>query len=230
MEPDDRSRSTVPPAAPANAGGTTRSVLRQALLQQRDAIDARQKMEFDRRIRQQVLGWLQRWLDQAAGRDGAGVPEDRAGNAAQPAFVLGVYWPIGSEPDLQPLYPLLAAHGIQLALPVVGARDAALRFARWTPGEPLQICHFGIAVPASTIWLQPQALLLPCVGFNAAGYRLGYGGGFYDRTLANTPRPHSAGIGYRIGHSQFAAQPHDIALDCIITEQGCFDRRPEPGR
>jgi 5-formyltetrahydrofolate cyclo-ligase len=71
--------------------------------------------------------------------------------------------------------------------------------------------------------VQPQALLIPCVGFNRQRMRLGYGGGYYDRTLAASPRPLAIGIAYRGSLATFAADPYDIALDAIITEDGCFD-------
>ena len=84
----------------------------------------------------------------------------------------------------------------------------------------------GIAVPAPprTV-VQPQALLVPCVGFNADRIRLGYGGGFYDRTLENMPRPLTIGIGYACAQADFDAAPHDVALDMIVTEGTSIDSR-----
>ncbi|HEY4318063.1 MAG TPA: 5-formyltetrahydrofolate cyclo-ligase [Herbaspirillum sp.] len=134
---------------------------------------------------------------------------------------LGVYWPIRGEPDLRPLYALLQARGVRLALPVVEDADTErpLRFLAWAPGEPLLEDRFGAAAPASRTVLQPAALLIPCVGFNAQRIRLGYGGGFYDRMLALTPRPLTLGVAYDSAEARFDAEAHDIALDAIATEK-----------
>ena len=104
-------------------------------------------------------------------------------------------------------------------LPVVLARDAALGFAEWVPGEPTVADSLGIAVPAALRMVaRPDALLLPCLGFDARGYRLGYGGGFYDRTLAPQPRPATMGIAYACQLESYEIGEYDIPLDEIITE------------
>ena len=134
--------------------------------------------------------------------------------------LLGVYWPIRGEPDLRSAYAELAASGVRLALPVVTERDAPLAFAEWFAGAALAKDAMNMTVPAPPRQLvQPQALLIPCVGFNADRMRLGYGGGYYDRTLERAPRPLTAGIAYAIGQADFSAAPHDVALDVIVTEQ-----------
>ena len=127
------------------------------------------------------------------------------------------------EPDLRDVYAELAAQGVQLVLPLVVARDAPLQFAAWAPGEPLETDAMGVSIPAQIsaqgrTMLDPEALLIPCVGFNAVRVRLGYGGGYYDRTLAVTPRPFAIGIAYANGLARFDAAAHDVALDLIITE------------
>jgi 5,10-methenyltetrahydrofolate synthetase len=134
---------------------------------------------------------------------------------------LGVYWPIRQEPDLLSCYQTLHQSGIELALPVVLANDAALQFARWVPGQDMTTDRFGVAIPAQPHMIAlPAALLIPCVGFNPQRFRLGYGGGFYDRTLAATPRPRTLGIAYACQAANFAGASHDITLDAIITESG----------
>lgn len=134
---------------------------------------------------------------------------------------LGVYWPLRDEPDLHPAYAELARLGVRLLLPVVLKRDAPLDFAAWQIGEPLVKDAMGIAVPADLRLAPcPPALLVPCLGFNAQGYRLGYGGGFYDRTLEKVPRPATVGIAYSCLAAEFGSDGHDIALDRIITEAG----------
>lgn len=173
--------------------------LRKHLLTARRALDSATRAAWDRAIGEQVVAW---W------------------KAAQPA-ALGVYWPLRDEPDLHPAYAELARLGARLLLPVVVQKAAALEFAEWLPGEAMVKDQMGVAVPAD-LRLQaayPPALLVPCLGFNAEGYRLGYGGGFYDRTLArHAPRPQALGIAYQCLQVPFGADVHDVALDRIITE------------
>jgi len=128
------------------------------------------------------------------------------------------------EPDLRAAFAQLAARGVKLALPVVTAPAAPLAFAAWAPGDALVKDALGVSVPASLDLVPcPQALLIPCVGFNAARFRLGYGGGYYDRTLAVVPRPLTVGIAYACLAASFDAAPHDIALDTILTESAALD-------
>ncbi|MET0266512.1 MAG: 5-formyltetrahydrofolate cyclo-ligase [Duganella sp.] len=171
--------------------------LRKQLHAARRAIDNATRMAWDADIGRQLLAWWQ---------------------AARPA-TLGVYWPLAGEPDLQAAYAELARLGVRLLLPVVVARDAALEFADWRIGEAMVKDAMGVAVPAE-LRLQPYpaALLVPCLGFNAAGYRLGYGGGFYDRTLARAPRPQTVGVAYRCLQVEFEAGGYDVALEQILTE------------
>ena len=108
---------------------------------------------------------------------------------------------------------------MRLALPVVLERHAALGFAEWVPGEAMLADRMGVAVPAALRMVErPPALLIPCLGFNAGRYRLGYGGGFYDRTLEAQPRPLTVGVAYACQEAQFASAPHDVALDLVVTE------------
>ncbi len=192
----------LPPQPPAAAAEQDKTILRSSLLKLRRNIAAEQRAQFNLAIGSHIVAW---WR-------------------VHPVPVLGVYWPIRHEPVLHAAYAELAAAGVQLALPVVIAPDAALQFAAWTPGAPLIKEAFGVSIPAGTIIpLQPQALLIPCVGFTEAGFRLGYGGGFYDRTLAAAVRPLAIGIAYRCTKADFAAAAHDVAMDVIITENGMVD-------
>ena len=175
-----------------------KTALRPVLLSARRAISAELRHRWDAAIGHQVLDW---WL-------------------AHPVPTLGVYWPIRGEPDLRPVYTELAARGARLALPIVAGKDAPLAFAAWIPGESLVKDAMGVSVPATTNRVvAPDALLIPCLGFNHGRIRLGYGGGYYDRTLAATPRPLAIGIAYACALATFDADPHDIGLDRIITEQ-----------
>jgi 5,10-methenyltetrahydrofolate synthetase len=126
---------------------------------------------------------------------------------------------LSGEPDLSETYQMLAREGAALALPVVVQRHAALAFAAWTPGEAMVTDPMGVAVPADLRTVErPPALLVPCLGFNEERYRLGYGGGFYDRTLAAPPRPFTLGIAYACQQVRFGADEHDVPLDTVITE------------
>lgn len=185
-------------ATPDN--GPDKALLRPALLAARKAIAAACRQEWDTELGRKVIAWATAW------------------GKAHPGATLGVYWPIRGEPDLRPAYAELAARGTRLALPVVIDSDSPLRFVAWSPGEAMLKDGFGVAIPASDVTVAPSALLIPCVGFNQHKIRLGYGGGFYDRTLAQASRPQAIGIAYSCGLAEFNGAPHDIALDVIITE------------
>jgi len=139
-----------------------------------------------------------------------------------PLARLAFFWPIRGEPDLAPMVArwLAADAGRRAALPVV--EGERLAFAPWTPDMQLVAGAFGIAVPPGAARLTPQLLLVPCVGFDAARFRLGYGGGFYDRTLAALKvRPVTVGVGFACGRVvSIGPQPHDVRLDLVITEDG----------
>jgi 5,10-methenyltetrahydrofolate synthetase len=174
-------------------------MLRRSLGARRAAIDPARKAEWDAAIGARLVAW---WR-------------------AQPVPALGVYWPLRGEADLSKAYAELARCGVRLVLPVVLARDAPLGFADWQPGEAMVKDEMGVAVPGELRMVaRPPALLVPCLGFNAERFRLGYGGGFYDRTLEHAPRPYTLGIAYACLEAQFDSAPHDVALDRIITELG----------
>lgn len=176
--------------------------LRKDLIAQRQAIVPAVRAEWDCAIAKHVSRMLE----------------------TRPFRTIGIYWPIRNEPDLRELYAVLATRGMQLALPVVIDPDLPLKFLAWAPGDPLVKDAMGVWVPAMTAReVLPDLVLVPCVGFNTARVRLGYGGGFYDRTLANAPRPLSIGIGYSFMQADFAAEAHDVALDMIITETAPAD-------
>ncbi len=138
---------------------------------------------------------------------------------------LGFYWPIQQEFDARRVVShwLAAQPGRQAALPAVSRPGAPLDFHAWLPDTPMRPGHYGIPVPDGTAALAPDALLIPCVGFSPEKFRLGYGGGFYDRTLAAMPvAPVAIGIGFESCRIALAAQPHDLPMDWIVTEQGAF--------
>jgi len=132
------------------------------------------------------------------------------------------FWPMASEMDPRPLMTALIARGHRLCLPVVEGRDAALIFRAWTPGDALVEAVFGTRVPAADQELiTPAAVLVPLLAFDRAGHRLGYGGGYYDRTLAALSDPLAIGIAY--GFQEADEVPHDAhdqRLDWVVTELG----------
>jgi 5-formyltetrahydrofolate cyclo-ligase len=101
-----------------------------------------------------------------------------------------------------------------------------LIFRAWTPETPMVERKFGVWVPESGEQLQPEVLLVPVVAFDAAGYRLGYGGGYFDRTIAAAdPRPVALGIGFELARvPTIHPQAWDVPLDAVITESGVFPR------
>jgi 5-formyltetrahydrofolate cyclo-ligase len=141
---------------------------------------------------------------------------------------VGFYWPLKGEPDLRPFVRELIVQGAEAALPVVVVKNQPLEFWRWEPGTKLtRQSVWGIPVPAERVPAHPEVLLAPVVGFDDAGYRLGYGGGYYDRTLASLdPKPFVIGVGYELGRlATIHPQPHDIPLDLIVTEADVLEGR-----
>ena len=137
---------------------------------------------------------------------------------------VGAYWPIKGEFDALPaLYRWSEAdESRRIGLPVINRETKQLRFHVWYPGCPMEDDAFGIPKPKDTESFEPRMLLVPCVGYGPGGTRLGYGGGFYDRTLAAiSPRPVTVGLGYAHAHVPWlVAEPHDVPLDAILTEEG----------
>lgn len=140
---------------------------------------------------------------------------------------IGLYWPYKREISLFPLANRIIAAGGVVALPVVVGKGRPVQFRAWKPGDPLAAGPFEIPYPRDGHTVSPETLLVALVGFDAAGYRLGYGGGYYDRTLAAShPRPRTVGVGFELMRMKtIQPLPHDIAMDAVVTEAGVF-RRP----
>ena len=166
--------------------------------------------------------------------------------------VVGAYWPIKGEFDPLPaLYrwqedatlqadndsndavvtefsTQLATESIagrspkKIGLPVVDKLTKTLTFHAWYPGCPMEEDAFGIPKPKDTEIITPTLLFVPCVGYGPGGYRLGYGGGFYDRTLATLqPKPVTVGLGFTHGWlPDFEPEAHDMALDAVLNDNG----------
>ena len=148
----------------------------------------------------------------------------------RPDTVIGAYWPIKGEFD-----PLPALHRWKedgelmdepqrrrIGRPVLDKVHNTQTFPAWNPGCPQEDDAYGIPKPKDTELIVPTLLFVPCVGYGLGGYRLGYGGGFYDRTLAVLqPRPTTVGLGFTNGFvDDFEPEPHDEPLDAILNDNG----------
>lgn len=132
---------------------------------------------------------------------------------------LGVYWPVRGEIDVRDLAVEHLKKGGRVGLPVVVTQSAPVEFWSWRPDMPMSRGIWNIPIPAEREVLEPDALIVPLVGFDGQRFRLGYGGGYYDRTIAAAGRrPYCVGLGY--GEARLESifpQPHDIPMDLIVT-------------
>lgn len=147
--------------------------------------------------------------------------------ALAPSSLVALYAPIGTELDTARLAQALEAAGHALALPVVIGRDAPLIFRCYHPGDPLHIGPYGIGQPGEQASERvPDVICAPLLGFDRDRYRLGYGGGFYDRTLAllrmraDIKPPPCIGLAFARQEARFAVDAHDQPLDAVVTENG----------
>ncbi len=210
LTPPQAAESQGPDPASGNGLWETVSAWRKA--QRARLLEARQALPDG--LRQRMVPSI---LDLIA----ADIPDWRSAS-------IGLYWPFRAEIDIRSLtYDCTDADTV-FALPVVIEKRRPLEFHRWRRGDQLTRGVWNIPVPATRELVTPDILLVPLLGYDDAGYRLGYGGGYYDRTLAAmNPRPRTIGIGY--AHARLESiqpQPHDIPMDAIITEDGIthFDR------
>ena len=175
----------------------SKAELRQQLIAARRALAPNAKAVADARIIANLLAWLKE----------------------NQVRVLGAYLAIAGEPDLSALYDVLPTHGITLAMPVVLARQQPLVFVCWQPGDAVAKDASGTVAPtARGEYVQPDTVLAPCIGYTEQNLRLGFGGGYFDRTLAQQPRPRAVGIAYAFSKVHFSAEAHDIPLDFIVTD------------
>ncbi len=185
---------------------TWRQNQRQRLLEDRAALSAEQHQQIAQTCLRHVAAYL---------------------SDCQPG-VLGIYWPIKGELDCRLLAESLISAGWILSVPVINNETRKLEFARWQPDTAMVSGTWNIPVPARPEWLNPDRFLVPLVGFDKANYRLGYGGGYYDRTLAECEDIiETIGVGMEMGRFE-TIHPHerDIPMHRIITEAGM--QLPEP--
>ena len=136
--------------------------------------------------------------------------------------VVGFCWPFKGEFDARRAVRRWREQGALAALPEVVAKNAPLVFRAWWPGAPMRPGVYDIPVPDGTAVVAPDFAIVPMNGFDGRGYRLGYGGGFFDRTLAALdPRPLAIGVSYEMLRvATIHPQPHDIPMDFVVTESG----------
>lgn len=185
-------------ALPPDEIAPWRKAERERLIRERRAITSEQRRQWDARI----VGALEQVLGETRGA------------------VVSAYWPFRGEPDLRSLLSKLTATGTRIALPVVMAKGKPLVFREWKQGCRLERGIWNIPYPADGEAVLPDVVIAPLVGFDPALYRLGYGGGFFDRTLAALGGSVRAiGVGYSRGEiPTIHPQPHDIAMSAIVTE------------
>jgi 5-formyltetrahydrofolate cyclo-ligase len=152
------------------------------------------------------------------------------GLLAERPGILGVYWPFRAEFDPRPLIDWAVAAGRRVALPVVVDKKGPLEYRAWRPGEPLADGVWNIPVPEKRDIVTPAIVLAPLVGFDGGCYRLGYGGGYFDRTLAAlSPRAFAIGIGFEVQRLEtIYPQSFDVPMDLIVTEAGIRKRSTSP--
>jgi len=179
-----------------------RRAQRTALLEQRMAVDIARRRAWNNVITHTLLESL----------------------AVDGSTVVAAYWPFKGEFD-----PRFALHawrrrGARTALPVVLAKAEPLQFRLWWPGMRTSAGVYGLPVPEDGAVVQPDIVLMPPVGFDECGYRLGYGGGYYDRTLAAmSPQPLKIGVAFELSRiATIRPQAHDIPMDYVVTQQGMW--------
>lgn len=143
-----------------------------------------------------------------------------------PGQVISLYWPFRGEPDMKPFMARAHEAGATIALPIVIEKGRPLAFRRWHPGCAMERGIWNILQPADDVRVTPTITIAPLVGHDAGCYRLGYGGGFFDRTLAAiAPRPFAIGIGMALTRIEtIFPQVYDVPMDVIVTEAAVTTR------
>ena len=187
------------------AAGRSRDAERRRLLQLRDDLPDVARAEMDHRIIDQLRPLVRDML-----------------RGSKAPWRIGGYWPIRNEPDIRALFHELTKGGHRIGLPLVDRVQRPLTFVHWKPQSAMAPGFLGVPVPTSGNAVYVELLLVPCLGFSVSPdgvlHRLGYGGGYYDRTLA-ARRCKTIGIAYEeMRSAHFEAGPHDVPLDYIVTE------------
>lgn len=191
-----------------NSRDDFKASLRHGLRDKRLALSAAVRTGYDRAIRQHLM--------QLAG--------DRAARS------IAAFWPFNGEPDLTPLFEPLLAAGCELALPVVSSHnDHDMQFHAWQPGLEMVANRYGIPEPRGTAMVTLQdidLLLMPLVGYDRLGNRLGMGGGYYDRhleSLRDAAAPLRVGVAYSLQEiDRLESNTWDVPLHGVVNEHGWF--------
>ena len=195
----------------------SRAALRRQLVQARTELPAAERAAAEAAIASRLTQIVEQLLAQH--------PQPSTDGVAGP--VIGVYAAARGEPDLRACFEQWRARGWCLALPQVAARDAPLRFGAWHAHTALIADRFGIAVPEPFVPVWPNLLVVPCVGFDRRGWRLGYGGGFYDRTLAQRDVP-AVGVAFDDALVDgFEPHAHDRPMRVIVTPRAVWPASPQ---
>lgn len=191
------------------------------LLNERKAISVAERARQSRLLCEQLQQWLTHSRKEST------------------PLTIAAFWPLAEEPDITPVLHQLIALNQVVVLPVVATRHAPLEFHRWIPDAPMTAGNFGVMEPARTQALQPDILFVPTLGYTSRGDRLGYGGGYYDRTLAAMHQlgahPLTIGIAWSEGllthqYPDYLPQGHDMPLNAVLNAQGWLPAQPDfPG-
>jgi 5,10-methenyltetrahydrofolate synthetase len=187
---------------------TWRKAQRALLVERREALGEAVRKALNERITSHLL-------------DGLDMPPDA---------IVGFCWPYRGEFDARFAVRRWREAGATAALPEVVAKATPLQFRKWWPGAPMRAGVYGIPFPDGTEIVLPDVAIVPMNGFDRCGYRLGYGGGFFDRTLAHAePRPVAVGVSYEaLRLDTIFPQPHDIPMDFVATEEGVYTAGGRP--
>ncbi|AOB24940.1 MULTISPECIES: 5-formyltetrahydrofolate cyclo-ligase [Bordetella] len=202
-----------------NTAKNTAAALRARLRQSRAELTSSQRSRGALLMRGRLFTWLNLAREQAAAQ-------------GRPLSRVAAFWPMEDEPDLLPLLEQWVESGIAVCLPAVQERDAPLAFRDWTPDSAMRTGAYGIQEPADGPAVVPDVVLVPTLGYTLDADRLGYGGGYYDRTLAALQAagasPTTIGIAWSEGllPDDYEAAAHDIALDAILTPDGWVPGAP----
>ncbi len=183
-------------ALPTRADNNNRAALRKLLLSQRYCIGSDDRQEREAELVKRIVHEIKQY---------------------DPRTVVAIYMPHAGEPNVLGLASLISN---PLCLPVVVNKGEPLQFAQWQAGDALMNDRYGIPTPIKHAWLRPQLLLIPCVGYTEGGFRLGYGGGYYDRTLealsSSGPVTAAVGVAWSQASCVFRASEHDVALAKLV--------------
>jgi 5,10-methenyltetrahydrofolate synthetase len=190
-----------------------------------DPVQARDVQRWRRAERRRLIALRSALSQDHRARQTAEITKSLDGVLASLALaspVISGYWPIAAEPDLRPWMKAMRASGVQVALPVALKLGEPLVFRDWSPDAPMARGLYNIPYPADGEVVVPDIVLAPLIGFDAHCFRLGFGGGFFDRTLAALrPKPVAIGVGYAEAEIRtIYPQPHDVRMDWVVTGKG----------